>query len=129
MIDLLRSGEAIIAETYPAEVYSHLSVKFSSHRAGQKTGKRSQVERAGSAAALAAWADRARVEVDPALWLDIQSGFGTKTDGEDRFDALVGLFGMLNVVLGFQPVGEPGREVLRKIEGWILGQRQPEDAL
>lgn len=41
-------------------------------------------------------------------------GLGVKT--------VVGLFGMLNVVLGFKPEGEPPGEEVRRIEGWILGQ-------
>jgi hypothetical protein len=129
LVDLLHAGQVVIAETYPAEFYSHLGVKFSSRLAGHKSGKRSPGERAGNAAVLAAWAERAQVKLDPTLMGEIEAGFGSKDDGEDRFDAVIGLFGMLNVVLGFQPAGEPGREVLRKIEGWILGQRQPEDAL
>jgi hypothetical protein len=35
---------------------------------------------------------------------------------------VVGLFGMLNVVLGRLPCGEPDDPVVRRIEGWILGQ-------
>lgn len=30
---------------------------------------------------------------------------------------------MLNVVLGRRPPGEPEEERVRRIEGWILGQR------
>jgi hypothetical protein len=129
LVELLRPGQFVIAETYPAEFYSHLGVKFSSRRAGHKSGKRIQGERAENAAALVSWAERTQVTLDSTLLGDITSGFGYKADGEDRFDAAVGLFGMLNVLLGFQPAGEPDREVFRKIEGWILGQRQPEDAL
>ena len=52
----------------------------------------------------------------------IECGFCTdyKHD-DDRFDALVGLLGMLSVVLGNRPDGAPGDEPTR-IEGWILGQ-------
>jgi hypothetical protein len=52
---------------------------------------------------------------------EIEDGFGPG-GGDDRFDAAVGLFGMLNVVLGRRPSGEPDDPVVRRIEGWILGQ-------
>lgn len=71
---------------------------------------------------LSAWAARAGVELDPLLTGQLQDGFGGAPDGEDRFDAVVGLFGMLNVVLGRQPPGEVSDGPLRAIEGWILGQ-------
>jgi hypothetical protein len=34
---------------------------------------------------------------------------------------------MINIIRGCRPVGEPGRKEIRKIEGWILGQRLPEN--
>jgi hypothetical protein len=52
----------------------------------------------------------------------VQRGSGTGASGEDRFDAVVGLLGMLNVVLGRRPSGEPDDPLVRRLEGWILGQ-------
>ncbi|OGO13459.1 MAG: hypothetical protein A2029_00915 [Chloroflexi bacterium RBG_19FT_COMBO_47_9] len=54
-------------------------------------------------------------------------GFGDFPDGEDRFDALVGLYGMINVVLGNHPSGEPVPPHIYKIEGWIFGQEPPKE--
>ena len=51
---------------------------------------------------------------------DIQSGFA---HGVDAFDAVGGLFGMLQVCLGQRESGEPDDRVIRKIEGWILGRK------
>jgi hypothetical protein len=34
---------------------------------------------------------------------------------------VIGLFGMLNILLGQHDPGEPEDEDMRKIEGWILG--------
>jgi hypothetical protein len=42
--------------------------------------------------------------------------------GDDAFDAVVGLFGMLEVVLGRREPGESKGEQIRDVEGWILGQ-------
>jgi len=58
----------------------------------------------------------------PALRAELRQGFGASADGEDRFDAVVGLFGMLNVVLGRRPPGDATDDTSSKIEGWILGQ-------
>ena len=73
--------------------------------------------------ALLAWAETAGVELDPRLRAELRNGFGSAADGEDRFDAVVGLLGMLNVVLRHRGPGEPEDERVRRVEGWILGQR------
>jgi hypothetical protein len=49
----------------------------------------------------------------------IEQGF---PEGDDAFDAVVGLFGMLEVVTGKRQPGEPRDDRIRKVEGWILGQ-------
>ena len=120
--DLLKPGKVVLAETYPAEFYTHLGVRFSAHRRGERSGKRSQQDRAGNAVQLLDWADRIGVIVAPQLAAALKDGFGASPDGEDRFDAVIGLFGMINVILGNRPAGEPEEEAIRKIEGWILGQ-------
>lgn len=49
----------------------------------------------------------------------IEQGF---PNGNDAFDAVIGLFGMLEVVLGYRATGEPIDKAVSDIEGWILGQ-------
>ena len=115
--ELLGRPGVVVAETYPAEVYRHLDLAI---RSGGKS-KRCQSHRAADASALRAWARANRVRLTRRLWAAIRDGFGASKDGEDRFDAVVGLFGMLNVVLGNRPSGEPEDDTTR-IEGWILGQ-------
>jgi hypothetical protein len=41
LFDLFRPGRAVIAESYPAEFYTHLGVCFA-RRPGQRSGKRVQ---------------------------------------------------------------------------------------
>ncbi len=120
--DLFRPGRVVIAETYPAEFYTHLGMRFSARRPGHRSGKRAQHDRAANAPALLAWARAAQVKLAPQLRAELRDGFGALASGEDRFDAVVGLWGMLNVVLKRRPPGEPQNVRLRKIEGWILGQ-------
>lgn len=117
-------GRIVVAESYPAEFYGHLGVGFA-HGQGRRGGKRVREARQANAPLLLQWARQARVNVIPGLADMIRDGFGMGPDGEDLFDAAVGLFGMLNVVLGRQPPGEVRNARLRKVEGWILGQAVP----
>lgn len=122
LYELFKPGAVVVAETYPAEFYTHLGVTFSLHRAGARSGKRVRSERLANAVALFAWAERAGVDLDPGLEAAIRDGFGMAPDSDDPFDAAVGLLGMLNVVLGHRPAGEPQDKLIRRVEGWILGQ-------
>lgn len=108
---LLQSGNLVIAETYPAEYYGSL---FKAPLKGKgKFAVRKQV-----APKLLGWADGAGVRLDPDLEKMILDGF----PNDDAFDAAVGLFGMLEVVLGKRSSGEPDNPEMISIEGWILGQ-------
>jgi hypothetical protein len=91
--------------------------------AGSRTrsaAKSDQNERKKFGASLLRWADSHEVMLANCLTEDIQSGF---PQGDDAFDAVVGLFGMLQVCLGQRGPGEPDEPVIREIEGWILGRR------
>ena len=109
---LLARAPVVVAETYPSEYHAHLGIQVRS--------KREVRERVGAGRALARWAAGARVDLAEELRAEIERGF----DHDDAFDAAVGLFGMLNVVLGRRPSGEPrDDEAVARVEGWILGQQ------
>ena len=119
---LLGPDRMVIAETYPAEFYHHLGIRFPRPQADVKHGKRVQADRIANAQAML---DRARelgVTIQQDLNDQIQDGFGSSREGEDPFDAVVGLLGMLNVVVGGRTSGEPDQPCVRQVEGWILGQ-------
>jgi hypothetical protein len=113
---LLKPGWVVACEAYPGEFYGHLGVTFP-----RKTSKRRQADRLANAPALTHFADEKGIALEPALRDAIADGFGADSYGEDRFDALIGLFGMLNVALGYRPPGDPHAPEIRQIEGWILG--------
>jgi hypothetical protein len=115
--ELLALHRFVVVETYPAEVYGHLGLSLRRHG-----GKRSQGARRTAAEPLLAKLRELRVEPDAAAREEIEGGFGTGAAGEDRFDATVGLVGMLQVVRGERASGEPDDPAIRRIEGWILGQ-------
>lgn len=126
--DLLDDHRVVLAETYPAEAYRHIGVEFARGRAGEKHGKTVRADRAANAQRLLDWARDARIELAPELAASIRDGFGSDSAGEDRFDAVVGLFGMLEVVLMRREAGAPDDPRVRRVEGWILGQRAVEQA-
>ncbi|MGH6899873.1 MAG: hypothetical protein ACREJ5_25525 [Geminicoccaceae bacterium] len=113
---LLRTRRLVVAETYPGEVYGHLGLALRAHG-----GKRRHAARSANAARLLAWAEDSGIAVAPELAAAIATGFGGDSGADDRFDAVVGLFGLLNVLRGGRPSGEPDDPVVRRIEGWILG--------
>ena len=120
--DLIGPGRVVVVEAYPAECYGHLGVQFPRGRRGRKTGKRVRADRAANATTLLGWADSANVALEPALNSAIRLGFDLAAGGEDGFDATVGLFGMLNVLLGRRRLSEPADTIVREIEGWNFGQ-------
>lgn len=115
---LLADHEVVLAETYPAEFYSHLGAL-----PGSK-GKKSREGRRPACDALTEAATGLGVALAQDATLALKGAFGDSKDGEDRFDAFVGLVGMLAVVKGRRGPGPPDgirRDVL-DVEGWILGQ-------
>jgi hypothetical protein len=56
---------------------------------------------------LLEWAASVRVEWDPEVLARVEAGFSAGSNGEDEFDAVVGLLGMVATVRGVLPSGEP----------------------
>jgi hypothetical protein len=111
LIDLLKPGNIVIVETYPAECYGWFFQDNPLEGKGNLDARR----RVGPA--LLNWAQSVNVTLDPELQRAIEDGF----PNDDAFDATVGLFGMLEVLMK-RGSGEPDDEKVKKLEGWILGQ-------
>jgi hypothetical protein len=115
--DLLCGERTILAETYPGDTY---------HRVGiarrPAWSKRSQPGRISVAPRLLDWLTRRGHAQAAGLDAAIRDGFSAHASGEDQFDALVGLFGMLDVVQGFRAEGQPDAALVARWEGWVLGQ-------
>ena len=117
----LRSAhKVVVAEVYPAEMYGHIGIEFPIFN-GRRTGKRSQPARLSNASRLLSLTQRLSITFDGAAQAEIEAGFGSEADGEDRFDAMIGLLGMLLVLDGQLPEGYPADDRTRFIEGWLLG--------
>ena len=112
---LLRPGRVAIAETYPAEALRHFGLRLAG-------SKRRRADRAALAAPLAAAMAALDAEPDATLRAMLADGFGPDAAGEDRFDCLLGLLCVLNVLAGNRPDTAPDDPAIQRWEGWVLGQ-------
>ena len=118
LADLLAANDAVIVETYPAEAYGLLGLRMGS----PGTSKTSQASRRAEAPRLLQWCAEHDVELDRRLQHEIEDGFGPRKSGEDPFDAVVGLLGMIETLsLGGEPP-LPGDQAVRDVEGWMFGR-------
>lgn len=118
--DLSQSANMIVAETYPGEVYHQLELP----RRGWS--KRKQAGRRHVAPMLEARITKRGYHLAEGFYELIKDGFTASLSGEDEFDALVGMLGMLDVVEGHRPEGFPTDPRTMQWEGWILGQAPSE---
>ncbi len=118
LASLALAGSPVIAETYPAEAYGHVGITFKPGMSKQR-----QDDRRTAAAGLSAWASLHGVVFSDDLSAQIANGFGVSKAGEDPFDALAGLLGMIEVLDGRRPEAPALHHPARQWEGWILGQR------
>lgn len=107
-----------IAETYPAEIYGWLGIKFQ----GQG-GKRSQAKRREFIQTIRAYMEKRSISLSEDVDAQLHDGFGAAADGEDRFDAFCGACGMIEIANGCRAAGTPRDPDIRNFEGWILGQK------
>lgn len=115
---LLETFPMVVVETYPAEACCHIGIESP----GRRWSKRRRADRALHSDQIFTWFESRRVVWTKALRAEICSGFSEDRSGEDRFDALLGLLSMLEVVLGSREGNVPQTEKVLRLEGWILGQ-------
>jgi hypothetical protein len=115
---LLAPGEVALAETYPAEALRHLGLRL-------KGSKRRQADRMAVANQLAGAMAALSVLPDPGLQQAAGDGFGSDPAGEDRFDCVLGVLCVINVLAGNRPDTAPADPWIQRWEGWVLGQTAP----
>jgi hypothetical protein len=69
-----------------------------------------------------AWCAERAVLPDEPLTEQILDGFGPSSSGEDPFDAVVGLFGMIDTLHRGAEPDLPDDPAIRSVEGWMSGQ-------
>lgn len=117
MPELIQPGRIIITETYPA-LYLHQLQLVNLNR---RFSKRRQIDRVEAAKRLIQFAKVNSIEIHPKLKSQLQGGFGSGDNGDDLFDAVVGIFGMLQFFIRKVHLPEPSNTIQTQIEGWILG--------
>jgi hypothetical protein len=116
--DLLEPDTLTIVESYPTALAELVNARVPA------PGKRDQAARATAGIRLLAWCAEHDVLVDAGVEARVRDGFGPPKSGEDPFDAVAGLVGMIAVLSGRAPTGLPGAAVapeVRTVEGWMLG--------
>jgi hypothetical protein len=111
----LDSNVLTIAETYPAEAYQHVGMR-------RTIKKRSQQGRSAGCRIMLEWGSRHGIAFSSEIEAHMQHGFGERGDGEDPFDALAGLCGMIEVADGRRAEAVDFAACAARREGWILGQ-------
>jgi len=112
---LLAPGRVAVAETYPAEALRHLGLRL-------RGSKRRQADRVVLSEDIRTAMTGLRAVPDAALAAAIRHGFGADAAGEDRFDCLLGVLCVINVLEGHRPDTVPNDPWLVHWEGWVLGQ-------
>jgi hypothetical protein len=114
-LSALQANALTIAETYPAEAYQHIGMR-------RTIGKRTRAGRKQACLAMLAWAAAHHVRLAPDVEQAMRDGFGPRADGEDPFDALAGLCGMIEIADGRRGEAPSTPPLSYPREGWILGQ-------
>jgi hypothetical protein len=112
---LLTPGSVALAETYPAEALRHLGIRL-------RGSKRRHADRCATASALLTAMDQQCATPDDAMRLTVLDGFGSDASAEDRFDSVLGVLCVLNVLAARRPDTAPADPWIQRWEGWVLGQ-------
>ncbi|MDR3534782.1 MAG: hypothetical protein P4L90_29990 [Rhodopila sp.] len=112
---LLSPGSVALAETYPAEALRHLGIRL-------RGSKRRHTDRCAAAGLLLTAMDEQSATPDDTMRLAILDGFGADAAGEDRFDSVLGVLCLLNVLAENRPDTAPNDPWIQRWEGWVLGQ-------
>ncbi len=117
LAELAAAGPPVLAETYPAEAYGHVGIKFPP--GGSKLRPE---DRCAAMDGLCNWANRHDIDFPLELVTEIKNGFGAYRNGGDALDALAGLLGMIEVADGRRHERPATIDEPDVWEGWILGQ-------
>jgi hypothetical protein len=118
-----RPGQAsasgfVVAEVYPREFYRRVGAPPAA-----RWSKRRLHDRLMCVPPLLAWAESLGVGWAPDVLRRVTAGFSDGPAGEDEFDCVIGVLGMISVVTGATPAGLPADDrAVVTIEGWILGR-------
>jgi len=112
------AAQFVVAETYPREFYRYIGAPPRG-----RWSKRRRDDRLLSVPSLLSWADSLGVSWEAVIRRRVVAGLSDGPTGEDEFDAVVGVLGVISVVTGEIPAGPPPDDnAVFATEGWILGR-------
>lgn len=115
---LAGSSPFVVAETYPREFYRLIGAP-----PGSRWSKRRRDDRLLCIPALLEWADSLGVGWEASIRRRVTAGLSGGPTGEDEFDSIIGMLGMIGVVTGTIPAGTPSDDPdVVTTEGWVLGR-------
>lgn len=114
---LAYASGVVLTETYPAEAYRMVSAGFLPSQS-----KRRQADRRAKSAAILSLGERHAVVFTAGASAALNDGFGSMSNGEDQFDAVMGLLKMIEVVDGRREERTEQPAETSDWEGWILGR-------
>lgn len=108
----------VVVEAYPREFYRYIGAPPNG-----RWSKRRRDDRLMCVPRLLDWAESLGVGWPASLRRRVGAGFSGGPAGEDEFDCVVGMLGLIGVVTGAIPVGLPADDLaVITTEGWILGR-------
>lgn len=113
---LCQQHQTVVAESYPALSYQMIGLP----RSGWS--KRNQNDRRSFAGTILSWIRSRRIELTTESLEEIHDGFGQDADGEDRFDAFMGVLAMIEVTTGRINASPVLTKLQSLLEGWMLGK-------
>jgi hypothetical protein len=122
-------GGVVAAEAYPREYYRYVrpaprAASQPLRRPGLRWSKRRRDDRLAWMPGVLAWADSLGVTWQADIRRRVEGGLSPGADGEDEFDAVIGLLGVIAAATGILPSGEPADDpAITATEGWILGRQ------
>jgi hypothetical protein len=114
----LTTGECVVVETYPADACLQIGLCAP----GRGWSKRCQAHRTDQSKQIMTVAAQLQLFLSEDLQRAILDGFGAHPDGEDPFDAIIGLIAMLKEISSAAPGRTPPDAEVQRLEGWIFGQ-------
>jgi hypothetical protein len=109
---------SVVAEAYPREFYRWIGAPPAA-----RWSKRRRDDRLMCVPRLLAWAESLGVGWAADVRARVTAGLCEGPAGEDEFDCVVGVLGMISVVTSAIPVGLPADDpAVLTTEGWMLGR-------
>tara|TARA_R110001583_G_scaffold32882_2_gene111610 strand:+ start:13688 stop:14659 length:972 start_codon:yes stop_codon:yes gene_type:complete len=112
-----------LIETYPAEIYGWLKLYDMPLPSGRFAKSRQQ-SRHETLMVLLPRLAHLNIDLSPVVRHHIARGIAPDHGKDDAFDALIGVIGLILIATQKRAENLPESSIIRRQEGWIIGQRE-----